>query len=93
MNTITKEEILELILSNKQSLKVIREYCKEMGKEEILTDLFINCIATIDTSLLYYCYNYALDYFIRKYDIILIHDKNDNFITAYFNKFKQIKQT
>lgn len=51
-----------------------------MSKETVLA--YLNSGRRED-SLLNYCYEYALTYYIMKYNIILAYDKSGKFIKAF----------
>ena len=76
-----KQTIIDLTLAKPYDGDLIFEYCIEMGKEESETIKFINLL--IFTPYYNYCFKHALDYYQKKFNIILLHDKNGNLITAY----------
>lgn len=87
---MNKDTILEYLNSGRRDeALVITWYC--FGKEIDTTSIrkFIKALqfdalynATHD-NLLEYCYDHALTYYIMKYNIILLHDRNGNFIKAF----------
>lgn len=52
----------------------------ENGKDPDTTEKFISLIGFMDSG---YLINYTIDYYCRKFDIILVSDKNGKFIKAF----------
>lgn len=83
LNTINKNDILELIYG----------YCIDKGKPEIQISSFIAALerdamlnplrSRMETPLKDYCFDYALKYYTDKFNIVLLFDKNNNFIKAF----------
>lgn len=82
MNTITRESIVDALISGDFDIKILHAYCKEQGKEDEEINKFLHYLFT-DILLLKYCYNVALEYFQIKYEIVLLYDKFTNLITVY----------
>lgn len=61
---------------------VLVEYCLEMGKDKDETTSFLY-ILLMNPSLYFFCYDYALEYYQRKFGIIIVTDKENRIITAY----------
>lgn len=89
---MNKETILAYLNSGKMDAKlIITWYCFEKGKDPGLIKRFIKAlefaslygVANGHSSLLEYCYDYALTYYIMKYNIVLLHDKNGKFIKTF----------
>lgn len=88
---MNKEALLAYINSGRiDKAIIIKWYCWEKGKDPILTEKFIKGLqlealynGREEDSLLNYCYEYALTYYIMKYNIILAYDKNGKFIEAF----------
>lgn len=82
MSTITKEQVIQATLSNTVDIDIIIEYCNEVGGDsEAIQELIPVIIYFSD--LLDYCYSVALDYFHRKYEVVLCYSKKGKLITAY----------
>lgn len=86
----SREHILAYLNSGRRDEAVIITwYCLDNDKDPSLTERFIRILQMeaiyngIKDSLLNYCYEYALTYYLMKYNIILVHDKNNNFINAF----------
>lgn len=62
---------------------VLLEYCLEMGKDRDETMSFLYILSMMKTSLYFFCYDYALEYYQRKFDIIIVTDKENRIVTAY----------
>lgn len=88
---MSKETILAYLNSGRRDeALVITWYCFEKGKSTSLIQKFIQVLRVEslynnrrEDSLLNYCYEYALTYYIMKYNIILAYDKNGKFIKAF----------
>lgn len=86
---MSKSTILEHLNSkDKNEDKIIVLYCFEKGKDLNSIKEFINVLKFVPlygtaNNLYQYCYDYALTYYIQKYNIILLHDKNGKFIKAF----------
>lgn len=79
---MSKDEVLQ-ILNKRDKLELIYSYCIDMGKNELSTSQFIKTLLIISLAIKEYCYNYALQYYVDKYNIILLYDKNNRFIKAF----------
>lgn len=85
MNTITDTYILDLLNGKKQpSIDILIEYCLEQGKDIEDINKFIQILMNMPI-VLNECINYVIQYYQDKYNIILIYDKDNNFINAYIN--------
>lgn len=86
---MNKNTILEYLNSGRRDEElVITWYCAEKGKDTTSIRKFIKALqfAALTgayVNLLGYYYDYALTYYIMKYNIILLHDRNGNFIKAF----------
>lgn len=88
---MNKETILAYLNSDRRDdVLIITQYCLEQSKDIESIKYFIRALQLnaiynihIGRSLLDYCYDYALTYYIIKYNIVLIHDKNGKFIKAF----------
>lgn len=87
---MSRDDVLSVI-NKKDMLELIYMYCIDMGKSEILVSGFISTLAKDDmlnplryrTGILLYCFSYALRYYADKFNIVLLLDKNNNFIKAF----------
>ena len=77
-----RNRIIELSQGESLDFNVIREYCLEHNKDPELIDKLLR-VLNFDLITLGTYYEIALEYFQRKYEIILIHDKHNNLITVY----------
>lgn len=77
-----RDRIMELSRWGNIDLNVIREYCLEHNKDSELVEELLRAL-NFDLITLGIYYEIALEYFQRKYEIILIHDKHNNLITVY----------
>ena len=76
-----KETIIALTMGKPDSKGLVFEYCIEMGKEEFETSKFL---ATIMMTPYYeWCFQYALEYYQRKFNICILIDKDGRIIKAY----------
>lgn len=76
-----KETIIALTMGEPDTKGLIFEYCLEMGKEELETSKFL---AVLMLSPYYdWCFNYALEYYQRKFNICILRNKEGRIITAY----------
>lgn len=82
MSTITKEDTIRATLGKYINLDIVSEYCVEMGKDSEDVNQLIS-ILSVYPMLASYCYDIALEYFQRKYEIVLYYSKNGNLINAY----------
>lgn len=88
---MSKETILAYLNSGRgDEALVITWYCFEKGKSTSLIQKFIQALRVEslynnrrEYSLLNCCYEYALTYYIMKYNIILVYNKNGKFIKAF----------
>lgn len=87
---MNKNTILEYLNSGRRDeALVITWYCFEKGKDTTSIRKFIKALQFnalyngAHANLLEYCYDYALTYYIMKYNIILLYDRNGNFIKAF----------
>ena len=78
---LNRTEILSIINSGDR-LRLVYEYCIEKGKNELRVSQFVSCIV-LSPHIQSYCFDYALTYYAIKYNIILLHDRNGNFIKAF----------
>lgn len=76
---MSKDEVLVLI-NSRDYISLLRTYCMENGKDPDTTEKFISLIGFMDSG---YLINYTIDYYCRKFDIILVSDKNGKFIKAF----------
>lgn len=81
MSTITKEEVIAAIKGELSPIKIIEEYCKEFDKKDADIQKLITYLQ-VDISTLSHCYNVALDHFMRKYEVTLVHDKYGQLVAA-----------
>lgn len=80
---MSRDEVLSIINKN-DKLELIYFYCIDRGKEEIRTSQFVAVLSMYYyTDIMVQYYNYALQYYIDKYNIILLHDKNGKFVKAF----------
>lgn len=89
---MSRDDVLSVI-NKKDMLELIYMYCIDMGKPEISVRGFIAMLAKDDMfnslrnraefSFKGYCFNYALRYYTDKFNIILLLNKNNNFIKAF----------
>lgn len=77
-----RDRIMELSRWGNIDLNVIREYCLEHNKDPELVEELLRAL-NFDLITLGIYYEIALEYFQRKYEIILIQDKHNNLITVY----------
>lgn len=76
-----KETIIALTMGEPDTKGLIFEYCLEMGKEDLETSKFL---AVLMLSPYYdWCFNYALEYYQRKFNICILRNKEGRIITAY----------
>lgn len=87
---MNKSTILEYLNSGRRDeVLVITWYCFEQGKDAVSVRKFIKALQFEALyngpyyNLLGYCYDYALTYYIQKYNIVLLHDRNGKFIKAF----------
>lgn len=76
-----KETIIALTLGEPDKKGLVYEYCIEMGKEELETSKFLAVL--ILSPYYHWCFNYALDYYQRKFNVCIIRNKDGRIITAY----------
>lgn len=89
---MNKDEVLNAINRN-DMLGLIYGYCIDKGKPEIQVSSFVTALerdamlnpfrSRMETSFKDYCFDYALRYYTDKFNIILLFDKNNNFIKAF----------
>lgn len=76
-----KETVIALTKGESDKTGLIFEYCIEMGKEGLEASKFL---AELILSPYYdCCFNYALDYYQRKFNICILRDKEGRIINAY----------
>lgn len=89
---MSKNTILAYLNSGRKDAKlIITWYCLEKGKDPELIRKFTRALelaalygaAGEYASLLEYCYDYALTYYLMKYNIILLYDKHGKFIKVF----------
>lgn len=82
-----KQRIIELTKSGKLDLEVVYDYCIEMGKDEIEVNKFITLLLSpqslTEFEIMCFCCQYALEYYQRKFNIVIWKDKNGKLIDAY----------
>lgn len=84
MSTITKEQVIRCILDGGSTwFTIIAGYCKEFNKRDEDIKKLFEYFAINNLTLLSRCYDIALDYFLTKYEIVLVKDENNILITAY----------
>lgn len=83
MSTITKDSAIKAALSGIQSWQyIITSYCREFDKkDEDIKKLLMFLL--IDGPLMVEYYNIALDYFLEKFNITLVHDNTGRLVYAY----------
>lgn len=79
---MSRDEVLSIINKN-DILELIYFYCIDRGKEELRTNQFVTVLSMVYSDIKVQYYNYALQYYMDKYNIILLHDKNGKFIKAF----------
>lgn len=83
---MNREQILQL-MNGGLSKDLIRAYCLEMGKPKHLVDLFIPALVVTSkfqsTAMFDYCFEYANDYYVNKFNIVFLSDENGKFIKAF----------
>lgn len=87
---VNKQTVIEAVLeastnplfSNKH-IDIVREYCLEHGKPKLQIELFLKYIAIIH--LFRECFDIAADYYIRKFNLILVYDKDNKLINLIDN--------
>lgn len=78
---MSKEDVVKIINQNDE-LNLIYVYCIEKGKNELDVSKFVSALTFRPYTINYY-FDYALTYYLIKYDITLLHDKNGKFIKAF----------
>lgn len=81
MNTMDREAIIALIMGGPDNAGLLFEYCIEMGKEETKTFKFLTML--VMTPYYKRCFNYALDYYQRKFNICILRSKDGRIVKAY----------
>lgn len=84
---ITREIILSLIDPNKsakhiEAENIIRAYCKEYNKDNNDIDLFLDTIRHVPF-MMADCYRTALEYYMKKFNIISIQNQQGETIKYY----------
>lgn len=85
---VDKETVIKAVLSASNPLDnplfdhthvaLVKEYCIEHGKPKLQIDLFLQYIAVIH--LFRKCFNIAADYYIKKFNLVLVYDKDNKLI-------------
>lgn len=82
-----KKRIIELTKSNKADLEVVYDYCIEMGKDELEVSKFVAILLyprnVQEFELAAFCHQYALEYYQRKFNIVIWRDANGKLIDVY----------
>lgn len=78
-----KETIISITTSGHIDLGVIYDYCIEKGKEKEKTRELIEALASIPMVLWKDWYIEAVEYFQRKYRIVIVTDRNNRIIDVY----------
>lgn len=76
-----REAIIALILGAPDNVGLLFEYCIEMGKKETETSKFLEIL--VMTPYYRQCFNYALNYYQRKFNICILRNKDGRIIKAY----------
>ena len=79
-----KKKLLDILnkdITHKDAEIIIYDYCIENGKDESETDKFILLLKM--TPFMNACFNIALDYYKRKFNIISVIDTNNNTLKSY----------
>lgn len=82
MSIMDKETIIALTKGEGDKLKLICDYCSEMGKEDMDISKFIMALM-MSPSHLEWCFHYALDYYQRKFNICILYSKEGRIINVY----------
>ena len=77
MNTITKEEFIACTLDERHNSwdKIIKAYCLEFDKKEEDIDKLLSILPLVPT-LLYKCYDTSIDYFLVKFGVSILRNKD-----------------
>lgn len=78
-----KETIISITTSGHVDLGVIYDYCIEKGKGKEKTRELIESLASIPMVLWKDWYIEAVEYFQRKYRIVIVIDRNNRIIDVY----------
>ena len=81
MDKATFIKIINNSIAQKDIQKVIYDYCIEMGKTEKDTDTFVSLLMV--TPFAIPCFNTAIDYYKRKFNITSVIDANNNTLKNY----------
>lgn len=79
-----KKKLLDILnkdITHKDAEIIIYDYCIENGKDESETDKFILLLKM--TPFMNACFNTALDYYKRKFNITSVIDTNNNTLKNY----------
>lgn len=76
-----KETVIALTMGYPDKTGLVFEYCLEMGKDELLTSQFLAIL--ILTPYYRECFQYALEYYQRKFNLCLLRDKEGRIIKVY----------
>ena len=77
---LDRDTIINITLG-KSDTDIIYEYCIEMGKDKDKSYEFSSFVSF--TPFYKYCFNYALDYYQRKFNVCILRDKEGKIINVY----------
>lgn len=78
-----KETIIALTKGTGDKANCIYEYCEEMGKDKMDISKFLMALMMAPIPYFDYCFQYALDYYQRKFNICILYSKEGRIINVY----------